>query len=61
MTLFKSKLMDWWEMGLVKFSVICIGIAIGANWHDVFMKFTLTLIGLGLVAGLYSLYLWLKK
>ncbi len=61
MNLFKTKSMHWWELGLIKFVALCFGVAIGANWPDLFGPYKLALLLVGGVVGLCAFYLWLKE
>jgi hypothetical protein len=60
MKLFKSKMLQWWEIGVIKFAVLCIGIAVGAHWYPFFFVHAKIILLVGLAAGLYALYFWLK-
>jgi len=61
MNLFKDGTLTWWEAGILKVSVLCIGIAIGANWPQLFVQHTIFLVVLGLILGLYLIPAWFKK
>lgn len=61
MNIFKSGTLTWWQVGVLKVSVLCIGIAVGANWPDVFVSHTLLLVAVGIVLGLYLLFPWFGK
>jgi hypothetical protein len=60
MKLFKTKMMSWWEIGIIKFCVMCFGIAIGAYWSDIFAPLALILALIGFIVGMYALYAWVK-
>ncbi|MEI6397117.1 MAG: hypothetical protein WCO48_03575 [Candidatus Taylorbacteria bacterium] len=61
MNLFKDRKMPWWETGLIKWSVLCIGIAIGTYWSSVFAPYVLTLSMAGVVFGIIAAYFWFKE
>ena len=61
MKIFKNTLMSTWDIGLIKFAVACMGIAIGATWADIFAPYALYIFAVGVIAGLFSLYTWVKK
>jgi hypothetical protein len=48
-------------MSLLKLTVLLIGIAIGANWPVFFAPYTLKLVLVALVLGLYLAVIWFKK
>ena len=58
---FKTKATPWWELGLVKFSALCFGLAVGATWPDLFAPYKLALLLASVVAGLSVAYWWFKK
>jgi hypothetical protein len=61
MQLFKSSTMTWWQMGVFKVSLLSIGAAAGAYWHEAFEPYTLWLVILGGVLGIYTAFAWFKK
>jgi len=61
MKLFKTVLMNWREIGLIKFTMLFVGIAIGSTWSSVFASYALIIFTIAIVMGLYSLFSWLKK
>lgn len=48
-------------MGMLKFSVLFIGIAIGANWPAVFVPYTTALVVVGLALGIYLSTIWYRE
>lgn len=60
MNLFKSRTVQWWEVGLIKLSVMCVGIAVGATWPEVFAAHIGLLVVVAVVVGLYMAYRWYK-
>jgi hypothetical protein len=61
MRIFTSSTVTWWQVGILKLSVLSIGVAIGAAWPAVFSPYTAVLVGVGVVLGLYVGYVWMKK
>lgn len=53
--------MNWREIGLIKFTMLFVGIAIGSTWSSVFASYALIIFTIAIVMGLYSLFSWLKK
>ena len=61
MNIFKNYNFTWWQAGILKVSVVCIGVAIGANWPDVFAPYTVLLVLIAVVLGLYLTFITFKK
>jgi hypothetical protein len=53
--------MKWWEIGIIKIALLSVGIAIGANWPEIFARYAWGLFIFGVALGLYDFYLWAKK
>lgn len=53
--------MAWWQIGLLKLSVLSLGIAIGARWPEVFLPYLTHLIVITVLLGIYLLFVWFKK
>jgi len=61
MNIFRNYTFTWWQAGILKASVVCIGVAIGANWPEVFAKYTTILIAIAVVLGIYIAVVSFKK
>lgn len=61
MNIFKNYTFTWWQAGIFKISVVCIGVAIGANWPNVFAPYTTALIVIAVVLGIYIAAISFKK
>ncbi len=48
-------------MAILKLAVLFIGVAIGANWPQAFVAYTLPLVVAGLVFGIYLAAVWYKR
>jgi hypothetical protein len=46
----------WWQVGILKAALLLIGIAIGANWPEVFAPYITVLVIVGLLLGAYIAY-----
>lgn len=55
MKIFKVYKYDWWQIGVFKFTLLCIGIAMGAYWHSFFGRYLIPLV---ILAALGSIYIW---
>lgn len=51
----KRFVLEWWQTGMFKFSLLFIGICIGTIWHDVFAPYVVVL---GVVGAALAAYLW---
>ena len=61
MKIFKSYTYKWWQMGIFKLSLLCFGVAIGAYWQDVFLPYISLILGLGIILGIYIIFVALKQ
>jgi hypothetical protein len=61
MNLFKSTTFTWWQVGMLKWAVLFIGIAIGATWPELFSQYALYLLMAGLVLSVYLLVVWFRS
>ncbi len=61
MNIFKTGSYTWWQIGLLKLTLLAIGIAIGANWPEVFVEYTTALIVVAVVLAAYLIYAWFKE
>ncbi|CAN5711124.1 hypothetical protein BH11PAT2_BH11PAT2_08770 [soil metagenome] len=61
MNIFKSTNFTWWQLGLLKWAVLFIGIAIGATWPEVFAPYASLLVVVGLVISLYLVIVWYRN
>ncbi len=53
--------MTWWQVSLLKWAVFLIGIAVGATWPELFAKYTVIFIVIGLVLSLYLFKVWVSN
>lgn len=57
--LFRARTVSWWQIGLIKLSVLCLGIAMGAYWQSFFAAYLGWLVAIGLLLGVYMAAVWL--
>ena len=57
MKIFKQHTYQWWEMGILKLSLLLLGITIGAYWQQAFLPYIAILAGAGVLLGLYMMYI----
>ncbi len=60
MNIFKSTIFTWWQIGMLKWAVLFIGIAIGATWPEVFNKYVALLLVVGLMLSVYLGVVWFR-
>lgn len=61
MNIFKPVTLTWWQVGLLKWAVFLIGIAVGATWPEIFSKYTIPFVVIGLVLSLYLFKVWISN
>lgn len=61
MNIFKTYTFTWWQMGIFKISVICLGAAIGSYFSSFFIDYVNLLIITAIILGLYIGYIAFKK
>lgn len=61
MTIRKRFTLEWWQTGIFKTSLMCIGIAAGAYWHTLFAPYIVPIAIVGFVLAAYMWYVWAKQ
>lgn len=61
MSIFKRFAMTWWQVGIFKLSLLCVGIAIGAYWSEAIMPYIIPILVVGIASGLYIWYVWAQE
>jgi len=61
MKIFKKYTYSWWQIGLLKLTLLSFGIVIGAYWHEVFSKYIITLIVAGVILSFYLIFVSLGQ
>jgi hypothetical protein len=61
MDMLKQSTFTWWQLGLLKWSVFLIGIAVGAYFHIVFIKYVFVFASIGLILAFYVGSVWLRQ
>ena len=60
MKLFKHYTYAWWQVGILKLSLLLLGVAIGAYWWDCFVDYVAIIATVGIVLALYMAYVSFK-
>ncbi|MFQ5896668.1 MAG: hypothetical protein ACE5JN_00245 [Candidatus Methylomirabilia bacterium] len=53
MSLFGSFTFTWWQVGLLKLSMVALGLAVGATWSEAFAEWLALLWALFVIPALY--------
>jgi len=64
MKLFKPFTLKWWQLGLLKLSLICLGIIIGISWPDFFLTHPQSIVIITILFILPAIYIssvWWKR
>jgi len=61
MKFFKSFTFAWWQLSLLKLSMVALGLAVGSTWPGVFAGWRDLLLILFVVTAFYLSYVWLKQ
>lgn len=57
----KRLTLEWWQTGLFKLALLCIGIVIGTLWADVFAPYVVHIGVVGLVSAAYIWWVWAQQ
>ena len=61
MNLLKSFTLNWWQGGLFKWSMVSLGIVIGATWPEFFSAWRWLFLMLFVFPALYITCVWWKQ
>ncbi|MHB8660772.1 MAG: hypothetical protein ACYC75_02440 [Minisyncoccota bacterium] len=61
MNIFKSTTFTWGQLGLLKWGVFLIGIAIGAEWPGIFSTYVFVLVIIGLIFCIPPALAWFSE
>lgn len=61
MNLLKPFTMTWWQVGLFKWSLVSLGIVLGATWPELLAPWRGFFLILFVLPTLYISWLWLKR
>ena len=51
----------WWQLGLLKLSLLSLGVVVGSTWPGVFEGWRDLLVVLFVIPAFYVSHLWLKQ
>ena len=61
MNIFKNYTYSWWQIGLFKLALLSLGVTIGAYWNEVFSGYIVVLLVIGVVFGVYLIFISLGQ
>ena len=61
MNLFKSYTYSWWQIGIFKLSLICIGVLIGSYFKEVLAPYLPLVLLVAIATALYMIGISLKQ
>lgn len=61
MTIFRNYTFSWRQIGILKLTVVCIGLAAGAYWSDFFGQYLLGLLAIAIIGAVYLVYVTFGK
>ncbi len=59
--IFKSYTFAWWQLGLLKISLLALGLAVGSTWPGLFAGWRELLLVLFVVPAFYVSYVWIEQ
>ena len=61
MTLFNPITFTWWQVSILKLSLLSLGVVVGATWPGVFGGWREVLVVLFVVPAFYLTYVWFRQ
>ena len=61
MAFFQDFTIAWWQLSLLKISMVALGLVIGSTWPEVFTGWRNWLVLLFVGPAFYVSYLWVKQ
>ena len=61
MSIFKTLTLKWWQVGLFKLCLLCLGIILGVYFQVFFLRWIAVVAVVCVLTGLYVLKVWWKE
>lgn len=61
MKILQYRNLNWWQVGILKLSLLFVGISLGVYWQEIFLPYAGFLLSMGLMFGTYIAYLRFRK
>ena len=61
LTFFIPVTLTWWQVVLLKLSLLSLGVVVGATWPGVFVGWREVLVVLFVVPAFYLTYVWFRQ
>jgi len=61
MNIFKTFTLRWWQAGVLKISLLSLGIIIGATWSDILYPWRMVLLLVFVLSTASIFYIWWKQ
>ena len=61
MNIYTSTTFTWWQVGLLKWAVLLIGISIGVTWSEAFRPYVPLMLSVGLLLAVYIGVVWARN
>jgi hypothetical protein len=59
--IFRSYTFTWWQLSLLKISVLALGLAVGSTWPQLFTGWRELLLVLFVAPAFYVSYVWIEQ
>jgi hypothetical protein len=59
--IFRSYTFTWWQLGLLKISLLALGLAVGSTWPGLFAGWRGLLLVLFVAPAFYVSYVWIEQ
>jgi len=59
--IFRSYTFAWWQLSLLKISVMALGLAVGSTWPELFSSWRELLVVLFVGPAFYVSYVWIEQ